>query len=80
MTQFRTEQERAVALTERERDRILNTDQSFRSIVSTMYFDNYNLPCPVLVTVRTVDDDVRTVVLRKSRRGSVEREAQIFQV
>lgn len=75
---FRTEAERKVALTQNEQDKILGIDPSFKSISEAVYFDNYDLPCPVRVNVETKDGRTVIVVLRKNRHGDVRKEIQIM--
>lgn len=75
---FRTEDERKVVLTQVEQEKILQADQSFRSISGAAYFDNYDLPCPVRVDVETKEGKIVTVVLRKNRHGDVRKEIQII--
>ena len=75
---FRTEEERKVTLTRNEQEKILQIDSSFQSISEATYFDNYDLPCPVRVSVLTRDNKVVTVVLRKNRHGDVRKEIQIL--
>ena len=75
---FRTEEERKVTLTQKEQEKVLQADPSFDSIISAAYFDNYDLPCPVRVSVRTKENEVATVVLRKNRHGDVRKEIQIL--
>src|SRR3989344_284488 len=78
MKLFRTEEERKVTLTPKEREKILGINPSFQSISEVAYFDNYDLPCPVRVSVTTKDGKVVTVVLRKNRHGDVRKEIQIL--
>jgi hypothetical protein len=75
---FRTDQERKVDLTNKEREKLLGIDQSFQSISEAVYFDNYDLPCPVRVSIRTKSNEVVSVVLRKNRHGDVRKEIQIL--
>jgi len=75
---FRTERERKVDLTELERDKILRLDPSFQEITQAAYFDNYDLPCPVRVEVRTRENQSRIVVLRTCRHGNVDIEIKMF--
>jgi len=75
---FRTEKERKVTLTQKEQEKILGIDPSFQSISNAVYFDNYDLPCPVRVSVTTKDNKVITIVLRKNRHGDVRKEIQIL--
>lgn len=75
---FRTEEERRVILTQNEQDKILGIDPSFKAISEAVYFDNYDLPCPVRVSVETKDGQTITVVLRKNRHGDVRKEIQIM--
>lgn len=75
---FRTEEERKVTLTKKELENVLKIDPQFQSISEAVYFDNYDLPCPVRVSVLTKDKKVVTIVLRKNRHGDVENEVKIF--
>lgn len=75
---FRTEEERKVMLTQKERENVLKIDPQFQSIFEATYFDNYDLPCPVRVSVLTKNEKMVTVVLRKSRHGDVKNEVEIF--
>lgn len=77
MNEFRSEEEREVKLTSSEQKAILDSDPEFRSIAKAVYFDNYDLPCPILVTVAT-DWAEQGLVLRKTRHGDVRREAQLL--
>jgi hypothetical protein len=76
--QFRAEDQRRAALTQSEREKILGIDPSFQTITQATYFDNYNLPCPIRVEVKTKENITRAVVLRKTRHGSVELEVKMF--
>lgn len=75
--EFRSEEERKVALTPGEQKAILDSDPEIRSVTKAVYFDNYDLPCPILVTVAT-DAGERRLVLRKIRRGDVRREVRLL--
>jgi hypothetical protein len=75
---FRSEQERKVTLTKTEQENILKTDPSFSLIKKAVYFDNYDLPCPIRVEIETVDGQNQTVVLRKNRHGDIKNETRIF--
>jgi len=75
---FRTEEERKLTLTPEEQDKILQIDSSYQHILDAMYFDNYDLPCPIRVKVRTKKDETVTLVLRKCRHGDVRKEIQIL--
>lgn len=77
MNEFRSEEERKVELTPSEQKAILDSDPEIRSITKAVYFDNYNLPCPILVTVAT-DVGGQGLVLRKTRHGDVKREVQLL--
>ncbi len=77
MQPFRSEAERVVALSARERECILGADPSFLSIERAVYFDNHDLPCPVRVDVRTSNGPA-AVVLRKARHGDVATEVAMF--
>lgn len=78
MNLFRMEEERKVVLTKTEQDRILQVDSSFQFISGVAYFDNYDLPCPIRVAVKTKDGRTKNVVLRKSRHGDVRKEVKMF--
>ena len=75
---FRTEEERKVTLSQKEQENVLKIDPSYQSISEAVYFDNYDLPCPVRVSVTTKDNKIVTLVLRKNRHGDVENEVKIF--
>jgi len=75
---FRTEDERKVKLTKRERGKILEISPEFLSIAEAAYFDNYDLPCPVRVSVKKQDGGLTTVVLRRNRHGDVRKEIKIL--
>ncbi len=75
---FRTEEERKVVLTAKEHESILGSDPSFQSISGSAYFDNYDLPCPIRVSVATKNNKHVSVVLRKTRHGNVENEVKIL--
>lgn len=74
---FHSPQSRRVALSESERRYVLSAFPAGATIVSSAYFDNYDLPCPVDVAVRVGGRDSR-VVLRKARHGDVAFEARIL--
>jgi aminoglycoside phosphotransferase (APT) family kinase protein len=75
--EFRSEEERKVGLTPGEQKAILGSNPEFRSIRKAIYFDNYVLPCPILVTVAT-DRAEQGLVLRKTRHGDVRREVRLL--
>lgn len=75
---FRTEDERKVTLMEKEREKILEIDPTFLSISKAIYFDNYDLPCPVRVSVKKKDGKITAVVLRRNRHGDVRKEIKIL--
>lgn len=75
---FRPEEEREVTLTQQERENVLRIDRSFQSVSKAVYFNNYDLPCPIRVSVTTRDNKVVTVVLRKNRHGDVRKEIKIL--
>jgi aminoglycoside phosphotransferase (APT) family kinase protein len=77
MNEFRSEEEREAGLTPLEQKAVLDSDPEFRSITKAVYFDNYDLPCPILVTVAT-DRGEQGIVLRKTRHGDVRREARLL--
>jgi len=78
MHQFHTEEERKVDLTTTERETLLAISPDFHSIVKAEYFDNYDLPCPVRVTIETKGGVPVDVVLRRTRHGDVEKEIRVF--
>lgn len=75
---FHSEKERTVNLTTNEQDALLAISPDFHSILKAEYFDNYDLPCPVRVTIETKDGAPIDVVLRQSRHGDVAKEIQVF--
>ena len=75
---FRTGEERKVTLTPKELENVLSIDQQFESVSEAVYFDNYDLPCPVRVSVKTKDNQTVTIVLRKNRHGDIENEVKIL--
>lgn len=75
---FRTGEERKVTLTQHEQDKILAIDPLFKAVSEAVYFDNYDFPCPVRVSVITQDNKTILVVLRKNRHGDVRKEIQIL--
>lgn len=77
---FRTDEERTVTLTPKEQQNILNLDPNFDSIIETVYFDNYDLPCPIRIKLQTKSSKDETLVLRKTRHGSVQNEVKILQI
>jgi aminoglycoside phosphotransferase len=48
------------------------------TILRAHYFDNYDLPCPINVTIAEPGGAVRSVVLRTARKGSIELEAELL--
>jgi len=59
---------------------ILGINSDFRTISSAYYFDNYDLPCPVRVTISKENGTDMTLVLRKNRHGVIANEIRIFKV
>ncbi len=78
MNTFHSEEERKVELTTVESKMLLGINSNFRSIVKAGYFDNYDLPCPVRVTIETSGGGLTDVVLRRNRHGEVRTEIQMF--
>ena len=78
MNQFRTEAERIAPLTKKEEEAALGIDPLFRSVENSVYFDNYNLPCPILVTITTKKGENAHVVVRRTRHGDVNQEVAAF--
>lgn len=79
-TLFRTEEERKVVLSDLEEKEILAVDPSFQSIAKAIYFDNYDLPCPIMVEILKMDGLLNRVVLRKARHGDVQKEVAVLKV
>jgi len=77
MTRFRTPDERRVSLSRSEMDLVLAVLPSGCVVKEALYFDNYDLPCPIEVRVKLPEGGVERVVLRRRRRGSSPREAQV---
>ena len=77
---FRSEKSRRVRLTRKEKSKILDIDPLFKSISKSVYFDNYDLPCPVKVDVLTKDNNIKMVVLRKARHGFIKKEIRIIKL
>lgn len=78
INQFHSEEERRVTLTSAELKAVLGVNSDFLSIKKAEYFDNYDLPCPVRVTVETKNGETVDLVLRQNRHGEVEKEIQMF--
>ncbi|KKU51993.1 MAG: hypothetical protein A3A28_05155 [Candidatus Sungbacteria bacterium RIFCSPLOWO2_01_FULL_47_32] len=78
MNTFHSDEERKVELTPTEEKILLGVSADYRSIVKAEYFDNYDLPCPVLVTIKTAGGNLVDVVLRQNRHGEVRTEIQMF--
>lgn len=76
--QFHSETERAVTLSHLEREKLLSANPAFVSVIKAEYFDNYDLPCPVRVTLRSADGELIDVVLRRNRHGDVDKEVKMF--
>lgn len=74
---FRPADERRVSLSHSEVNLIQSLFPPGAVVEDATYFDNYNLPCPVQVRVRLPRGSERRVVLRKRRRGTNPREAQV---
>jgi len=77
---FRIEKKRKVKLTEKEEEKILEIDPLFQLVLKSIYFDNYDLPCPILVEVKTKYGELKKMVLRKTRHGNVKKEVQIIKL
>ncbi|OGZ95509.1 MAG: hypothetical protein A3I44_03460 [Candidatus Sungbacteria bacterium RIFCSPLOWO2_02_FULL_51_17] len=78
LNSFHSEEERRVVLTPTEKEALLRADPSFRSVASAAYFDNYDLPCPVQVTMEKDTGERVDVVLRRNRHGDVVKEIHMF--
>jgi aminoglycoside phosphotransferase len=76
--EFRTEKERVVVLSNLEIEKILSINPNFVSISKSVYFDNYDLPCPIQIEVERLDGNSEKVVLRKNRHGDVQLEVDVF--
>jgi len=77
---FRIEKKRIVKLTRKEEENILKISPLFQSVSKSVYFDNYDLPCPILVEVKTKYGELKKMVLRKTRQGNVKKEVQIIKL
>ncbi len=77
-SQFRTETERNTTLTQKEQEQVLRIEPSFESISEAVYFDNYDLPCPIRVSVVTKENETVTVVVRKNQQTDLDNEIHIF--
>ncbi len=77
---FRIEKKRRVKLTKEEEENILKISPLFESVSKSVYFDNYDLPCPIIVEVITKDGRTEKMVLRKTRHGDVKKEVQIIKL
>lgn len=75
---FRPEEERKVILSDIESQKILSISSNFKSIARALYFDNYDLPCPIMVEVLKEDGTFEKVVLRKTRHGDVQKEVVVL--
>src|SRR3989338_3819655 len=78
LNSFHSEEERRVVLTPTEKEALLRADPSFRSVASAAYFDNYDLPCPVQVTMEKDTGERVDVVLRRNSHGDVVKEIHMF--
>jgi hypothetical protein len=75
---FRPLAQRRTRLLQKEHEAILNIDPAFLSVEEVVYFDNYDLPCPILVSLRTRQGSLVKVVLRRTRHGDVRNEVPIL--
>lgn len=75
---FRTEKERHASLSPIERDSILKINPDYADIRAAVYFDNYDLPCPIKVEVMKKSGNDETIVLRKNRHGDIQNEVRMF--
>jgi len=67
MQGFHSLKELQIDLTHKEKDFILSNFPKGSSIAESQYFDNYDLPCPIKVKVKSKDEAPKCVVLRKAR-------------
>lgn len=80
MHAFHTADELVVGLSQTEIDLILSLFPSGASVEASNYFDNYDLPCPIKVRVKQANGESKQVVLRRPRRGDIEREVAVEQL
>lgn len=82
MKRFRSKKNLLVDLSQIEKRFILSTFPKGSAVEESHYFDNYNLPCPIKVRVKTKDEGSKFVVLRKVRHSDdikdIEMEAKLL--
>lgn len=78
--QFHSDRELSASLTDKEKKRILSLYPSKSEIIKVAYFDNYDLPCPIKVEIKTNKGAYSSVVLRKARHGSVDKEVRTIRI
>ncbi len=72
MRAFHTREKLEVELTQTELELILSIFPQGASVQGAEYFDNYDLPCPVKVTVRMPSGETTKVVCRRTRRPGAD--------
>jgi aminoglycoside phosphotransferase len=80
MPEFRSKAQRHAILSIEDREFILSAFPLGAKILSTYFFDNYNLPCPVLVTLELADGTMHKAVFKKSRRSLRHNEPEILRI
>jgi len=78
--EFRSEAERRAILSIKESEFICAAFPQGAKILSAHFFDNYDLPCPVLVTLELTDGTKRKAVFKKSRGSRHHHEPEILQL
>ncbi|HUY38487.1 MAG TPA: hypothetical protein VMV13_06635 [Candidatus Binataceae bacterium] len=77
---YRSEVERRTTLSIEDREFVLSAFPQGAKIHSAHYFDNYDLLCPVLVTLELADGTRRKAVVKKSGRSLRHHEPEILQI
>lgn len=66
------------SLTDFQKNYLLSQLPTGARILRTIYFDNYDLPCPIRVDIVVPDGTNQTLVLRSMRHGNVEFEVKLL--
>lgn len=77
---FHPEKRLFIELSSFEESLVLSHFPKGTKIIESKFFNNYNLPCPIKVTIKLPNKKLKTVVLRKSRNGNVGKEAKILRI
>ncbi|HEX4124017.1 MAG TPA: hypothetical protein VHY37_04760, partial [Tepidisphaeraceae bacterium] len=76
---FRPERDRLVTLSKTERSAIFRLEPQLGSISRALYFDNYDLPCPIRVELIRGDGSRDGVVLRREAQHQVQIEVEVYE-